>query len=208
MVRVVFIDPDGDDEDLSEAAWDMAADSEVNILSDKKLLAVAMDGEELIGAVFDSLVADAYSFDVVVDPAHRGHGVGQKLIDAAMQEYDSLKETGAKLVLDVVNRALIPSFERRGLKVQGEEDGHVIMTASSPGPFSLQPGPAFRLNDSGTWDVKHVPKDVLDGATYSGHLVIQGYRCVVFDGPDGSTWAQKAQEKLSMLLRVASRIAC
>lgn len=206
MIRVVLIDPEGDDE-LEEAAWNMAASSGVNVLSDKDLLAVAMDGDELVGAVFDSLVADSYSFDVVVDPKHRGHGVGGKLIDAAMQEYHSVKESGAKLVLDVVNRSLIPTFERRGLKVQGEEDGHVIM-ASSPGPFSLQPGPAFRLNDSGTWDVEPVPQDVLDGATYSGHLVIQGYRCVVFDAPDGSTWAQKAQERLSMILRVAARLAC
>jgi GNAT superfamily N-acetyltransferase len=208
MVRVVFVDPDGDEDGLADAAWDLASRSDVNVLSDKDLLAVALDDGELVGAVFDSLVADSYSFDVVVDPDHMGRGVGRKLIDAAMSNFDTLKETGAKLVLDVVNRALIPTFERRGLKVQSEEGDHVIMTASK-GPFSLQPGPAFVLNDSGTWDVKPVPRDVLEGAAYSGHLVIEGYRCVVFDAPDGSTWAQKAQERISsMLLRIAARLAC
>lgn len=71
----------------------------------------------------------------------------------------------------------------------------------------LQPGLGFRLNDGGSWQVAEVPEDVAASATYSGDLNIEGYRCVVFDAPDGTTWAQKAQGTMASLRQIAARIA-
>ncbi len=57
--------------------------------------------------------------------------------------------------------------------------------------YRIQPGYGFVLNDEGTWDVAKVPDAVIRDSTYSGELNILGYSCLVFDTPDGSTWAQK-----------------
>jgi len=205
-MEVFFYNPDEDDEGLGDAAWELASKSGIQVLSDKDLKAVVIDGGELVGAMFDSLVGDRYSFDVVVDKASRGRGVGSALIDAAMDEFESVRESGAEMVLDVVNPDMVPVLERRGLSVLDEEGGHVIMGHAGPGSVDLAsaarrialdvfpeltPGVGFHLEGDGFWDVQDIPEDVLGTATFSGYLEIQGYPSVVFETPDGDQWAQK-----------------
>ena len=56
----------------------------------------------------------------------------------------------------------------------------------------LSPGMAFRLQPDGSWAVEKLPYPVLNKAKFSGYLTIRGYRCSVFETPDGSMWAQKS----------------
>lgn len=57
---------------------------------------------------------------------------------------------------------------------------------------SLQPGPAFRLQPDGSWAVENVPSGVPAASSFSGYLTINGYRCTVFETPEGDQWAQKS----------------
>lgn len=70
----------------------------------------------------------------------------------------------------------------------------------------LQPGPGFHLREDGQWEVMKIPADVLESASLSGKLTIQGYRCTVFETPDKDQWAQKS-ETVPILGTVASRVA-
>jgi len=79
----------------------------------------------------------------------------------------------------------------------------------------LSPGVGFHLTDSGQWEVKNIPPDVLTDAEVSGHLTIEGYRCTVFDTPSGEMWAQKGpgtvasafSEGSGIMSTLASRVA-
>jgi len=56
----------------------------------------------------------------------------------------------------------------------------------------LSPGVSFRLQPDGSWSPENMPHRVLVEAKFSGYLTIQGYRCSVFEMPDGAMWAQKS----------------
>lgn len=83
----------------------------------------------------------------------------------------------------------------------------------------LVPGYGFHLEGDGAWDIQKIPPNVLRDAQYSGELTIKGFHCIVFDIPDGDTWAQKrpgtpapkgdeaVDEKLASLRRIATRMA-
>jgi hypothetical protein len=55
----------------------------------------------------------------------------------------------------------------------------------------LSPGVAFHLDEDGTWKAKPVPPEVRREAEYSGTLTIYGYKSVVFETPNGQSWAQR-----------------
>lgn len=55
----------------------------------------------------------------------------------------------------------------------------------------LTPGYGFHLEGDGRWDVQELPGEVLERATFSGYLEIEGYESAVFEMPDGDQWAQK-----------------
>lgn len=203
---VVLYDPDEDDEGLGEAAWELASRSGIRVLSDKDLKAVAIERDGLVGAMFDSLVGGQYSFDVVVDRGAQGRGIGSALIDAALEEFDGLRDAGAELSLDVVNEALVPVLERRGLSVLDREGDHVIMGRANPVDLAgaarrvsadpdpvpeLVPGYGFHLEGDGFWDVQELPPDVARDAEFSAYLEIEGFPSAVFEMPDGDQWAQK-----------------
>ena len=73
----------------------------------------------------------------------------------------------------------------------------------------LQPGIGFALQDDGSWKPEKIPDDVLSSATYSGFLTINGYRCTVFESPDGREWAQKSVNTPAVAspLTIAARVA-
>ncbi len=77
---------------------------------------------------------------------------------------------------------------------------------------ALSPGAGFHLTDTGQWETKVIPPEVIGRARPSGNLTIHGYLCTVFeDDTDMSQWAQKSDDaavggKISFD-RVASRIA-
>lgn len=57
---------------------------------------------------------------------------------------------------------------------------------------ALTPGPAFRLQEDGSWETEEVPGPVIDSARFSGYLTIEGYRCTVFETPEGDQYAQRS----------------
>jgi hypothetical protein len=76
---------------------------------------------------------------------------------------------------------------------------------------------AFHLEGDGHWDVQKIPDDILEQLKFSGELVIHGYRCSVFETPDGDQWGQKipgtpapkgdeGAAQMAMLYRMAHKI--
>ncbi len=56
----------------------------------------------------------------------------------------------------------------------------------------LSPGVAFHLSPQGKWEAVELPEDAVKEGEFSGFLTIEGYRCSVFETPDGQQWAQKS----------------
>lgn len=84
----------------------------------------------------------------------------------------------------------------------------------------LAPGYGFFLEGDGQWDIKQIPKQIINTAKFDGFLTIKGFKCAVFITPDGESWAQKvsgtpapkgdeaAQEIQSFdLAKIAARIS-
>lgn len=92
-----------------------------------------------------------------------------------------------------------------------DEPNEPIMASSKLNGPSLEPGHAFRLNAEGQWDIMKVPPDVIKEAKFSGFLLIKGVESSVFEGPDGTQWAQKTPPSglniSTRLVRVAMKIA-
>lgn len=102
--------------DLSGQAWDLIKGSGINILSDKDVHLVAIDGSMVVGALYTSLVGDKYSFDVIVHPDYQRRGIGRKLIQEGINEYGNLD--GVDMELDVVNPHMRSVLEDHGLSVK------------------------------------------------------------------------------------------
>lgn len=126
--------PDFDDDDMEsyeEQAWDLARDSEINILSDKELYDVVSNQGKLMGALWASWDQDGgFSFDVIVDPKFRGKGIGSELVDIAMQRFndESAAFENPHYDLDVVNRQMVGILRRKGFVVTRQVGDHILMT--------------------------------------------------------------------------------
>ncbi len=75
--------------------------------------------------------------------------------------------------------------------------------------FKMTSGLGFHLQPDGQWDVKNVPENVVRDSTFSGYLKIQGYKCLVYNTPEGDSWAQKevGNSQVSSNSLVSKRIA-
>lgn len=129
-IKVVYYYPDDDEGPPQwqvDRAWRIAKDSEINILSDKDLKAIALVRGQVAGAMFDALVQNSYSFDVVVDSSYRGIGVGSRLLDVGLDEFRELQDEGVTLDLHVVNPHMHAALLRRGIEVE-EGSRYVFLT--------------------------------------------------------------------------------
>jgi ribosomal protein S18 acetylase RimI-like enzyme len=106
--------------------------SDLRTNRDKELRIVALEDDNVLGAVFSEMREEddrwVYSFDVAVDPSKRDDKVGLKLIDAAIQDFKSEQaEFGnVELRVMVVNPKLTKYLERKyGFDVieSAQEDG-------------------------------------------------------------------------------------
>lgn len=111
------VDPEYDDGNIAEQAYNLARNSTINILSDKELSAVAMSAETVVGALFTSIVNNSYSFDVVVDPSFQRSGIGSKLTDMAISEYRNLSfdMPDLQMNIDTVSPVMQKMLSDRGL---------------------------------------------------------------------------------------------
>jgi len=118
-IKVVWVSDDDDGgfpQWQLDRAWKIARASEINLLSHMDLKAIALVKGHVAGALFDSFVAGKYSFDIVVEPAYRGRGVGGVLLDAGLDEFAELQQYGAVLELNVVNPYMRAALLRRGFR--------------------------------------------------------------------------------------------
>lgn len=98
--------------------------SDIRSNRNKELKIIALDDDDVIGAVYVELSEEdgrwVYDFDVAVDPAKRDERVGLKLIDAAIDDYKSEQaELGnVEIRVMVVNPKLVGYLERKGFEVE------------------------------------------------------------------------------------------
>lgn len=109
-------------------------ESGIRILRDKELALLAVTDNKVVGALYTTTDRDEFSFDIIVDKPYRGKGIGKKLADAGLGEYNQMAvEFGMPLKLDVVNPNLIPYLKRKGLEIVGQQGGHTIMSFPNQG---------------------------------------------------------------------------
>ena len=102
---------------FAEAAYKLARRLGVNILSDKELFCVMGDQRQLIAAVWTSWVQNEFSFDVVVRPEYQNQGIGTKLVDECISEFEQTKEAygdNTHISLHVINPLMESILARRG----------------------------------------------------------------------------------------------
>ena len=124
-LRYVTPDPEGlDDEeedqgDLYNQSHALAQSQGLNILRDKDPSCFVLDGKRLVGCLFVTDSSTKFSFDIVVDPRYQGQGVGSRLTDMAIQEYN--ERAGAyddyEYEIDVVNPTMKRILECKGFRV-------------------------------------------------------------------------------------------
>jgi len=110
-----------------EQAWALAKESSINILSDKDLKAVAVMDSKVVGAVFDAINNNKYSWDTIVHPDYQRRGVAKKLIDFAMQEKEDLSDAygGLEYDLDVTNPHMRAYLKQLGFIGDGRSMTHI-----------------------------------------------------------------------------------
>ena len=109
---------DLDTNSIGEQAYDLAKNSPVNILSDKELSVVAVDNNQVVGALFTSFMNSQYSFDVVVHPEYQQMGVGGRLTDTALSEFQSIQSDmpDAYMNIDATSPVMQQMLTNRGLE--------------------------------------------------------------------------------------------
>ena len=129
-----YISPDdlSEYEDVDPEDIDvLARKSGINILSDKEINTIVLDGNKIIAGLWIGTDQEEMSFDVVVDPNYQRQGIAKKLINFAIGEYDMNREAYGddyKLKGDVVNPNLVGLLKNVGFEIDDEMQGHTLMT--------------------------------------------------------------------------------
>lgn len=100
-----------DEYEAADDAHEIAKDGGVNILSDKELNGLLIDtsASKVIGGLWVSNDSDEYSFDIAIDSSYQNMGLSNKLITAAIDEFNQQKEVygdDLKMEVDVINPKL------------------------------------------------------------------------------------------------------
>jgi GH24 family phage-related lysozyme (muramidase)/GNAT superfamily N-acetyltransferase len=150
-------------EEVGEAAERLSREADLGITRDREVSAVVRDkGGTIIGTqwrAFDNGSGN-YEFDVAVDAAHRGTGVGSDLIDDGIAGFDEILEhtPDATMRLSVTSDISEAALARRGFEVVETRGGIKIMAhpAGKPPAAPAAPkGPRVRAKfdeQTGTWD--------------------------------------------------------
>lgn len=138
-VRYFWPDSEDDEEDTGDTcsfytqAYTLAKDSGLNILRDKDPACYALDGERVVGCLFVTDSNQKFSFDIAVDPKFRNKGIGTKLIDMGIQEYEQRKEAfdDYSYSLDVINPSMKKILERKGFQVDEDLGNRWVMSKTA-----------------------------------------------------------------------------
>jgi ribosomal protein S18 acetylase RimI-like enzyme len=140
-VRLEYIDFDNESDDIDvyeadKAASKIAKDNSINILRDKNLKTVALDeNNNVIGALWTSIIGDEFSFDIAVDKSFQRKGIGEKLLKEAFAEFNAYDDEGnLKYNVDVVNPSMEKLLLKYGFVVSNEIVGHTIMIHPTNNP--------------------------------------------------------------------------
>jgi GNAT superfamily N-acetyltransferase len=119
-------DPQPGDEARETKARALAKKVGIGILRGKNLRIVVQKGSKVVGALFDEL-SGSYSFDLVVDPAVQGTGIGRWLVNEADQLAREYEGMGYASVIEAVNPLAQAMLVRRGFTVTDRGDGYAIL---------------------------------------------------------------------------------
>lgn len=98
--EIMFIGGDDVDQSIIDAGYKLFADAGLRAAGAEELYAVAMDGDEVTGAMTATVIDNKLTFSVVTSDKHRRQGIGKSLIDAAIADAKSmgLSEVNANVV--------------------------------------------------------------------------------------------------------------
>jgi len=124
-ISIEYIDHDDfnddsiiDPSDAEKYAYNLAKRVNMGITSDRELLAVALYKNEMVGAIWQSFDDTVYTFDIAVEPKYQGVGIGSKLIDYGISNYDNYSDyPDASIQFDVTSPITKGALERRGFTV-------------------------------------------------------------------------------------------
>ena len=122
--------------EASDKAEQIAKDNGVNILRGKDLRTVAVDKNgETVGGLWTEVNGNDFSFDVAVDKKMQGKGVGEKLVNEAIAEFNNNNiEGNLKYNIDVTNPSMEKLLLKYGFKVVERISGHTLMEHPTNNP--------------------------------------------------------------------------
>lgn len=138
VARIVRWDEYADDYDpwvTADQADQVAKESGIRISRNKELLFIALNSDDVVGAVWAALVPDeigtAFDFDVAVHPKYRTGRLGLELIDAALGDFEAHQADDPNMFVrvHVVNPKLVRVLERKyGFEIEQQYgDGQAFM---------------------------------------------------------------------------------
>ena len=122
--------------EASETAEKIAKDNGVNILRGKDLRGVALNKNgDVIGGLWTEISGNEFSFDIAIDKTAQGKGVGEKLVNEAISEFNAQNyEDELKYKIDVTNPIMEKLLSKYGFEVVEKIPGHTIMEHPTNNP--------------------------------------------------------------------------
>lgn len=124
---VEYVSPEKTDVDYYNDLNRIEIESGIYVYSWKHLSVLAIKNGKCVGAMYEGIIHNTFSFDVIVDKKERKQGIGAELIDIGITNYKEIADSGIELELKVVNAHLIPHLEKRGLKIVEKTGQHILM---------------------------------------------------------------------------------
>ena len=124
---VEYVSPEKTDIDYYNDLNRIEVESGLYIYTWKHLSIIAIKNGRCVGGLYEGIIHNTFSFDVIVDKAFRNQRIGATLIDIGISNYKEIADSGVEFELKVVNAHLIPHLEKRGLKIVEKTSQHILM---------------------------------------------------------------------------------
>ena len=122
--------------EASEKAGKIAKDNGINILRGKDLRNVALNKKgDVVGGLWTEVDGNEFSFDIAIDKVAQGKGIGEKLVNEAISEFNTQDYEGQlKYKIDVTNPIMEKLLSKYGFEVVDKIPGHTIMEHPTNNP--------------------------------------------------------------------------
>jgi len=116
-----IVSPDSDEIEninLSQAE-ELATFVGLYISRNKKLTAIALENDSIIGAAWSEMDNEEFSFDIAVLPEFQGKGIGTELVDMMISIYNEYKYDmpNLKMNIDVINPNMVKILSKKGFTI-------------------------------------------------------------------------------------------